>query len=795
MEEIRDVVENIVVAAKAGGMEVSETLAAFMARTVIEELVQTTGLDRRIPDQRVRRDIAERSLERLLTQDSPSVDTMRMQVDFDSSYLSEEAQLERRVRQRARIQQEHRNQITDIIPRDSNDYESLTTMYRRIFQYLLEFYPREETIPPSSPAEARIAEREIAAALESVFPRIGLRTFAQLSTRDKQAQLIELCTIVLGIRLFNREQQRGGSGIDASDEKAEVGARSLIEDSTNEIVEAQQVCNAYQNALVVAHRKRRTMMSVGRNPDDEREWMVDPSISPVLLERWASEQANRRQFLSFLSSLKEDSEALAASIIQLRERYKNEISTLHSLVGAKSSVPKDQVYPRFDAAARAWLQLLDEKQRLEARQRTLEVLAGGYKHTYTPMRNDLLVMMQGISDAPESVVLGDGEGDESDVGAQQPPQSQPQEDKGGLYSMDALALTGGVGGDGSAVDNLDGPSDAKDDGYNRGRGGSESKSSTSNIAGGVGASATGAVLLSVQATPEFMQLPLAFQGYCPWTLVRARGLLVPGIPSLGVVQYLNHYYVFANKKALLEFMDQPQRYIKGVKDIAALHPEYIHLLRLQQQFPDASIARLLQRPQFDGLVDVAPEKRDASTETPVHFVKRHIDNNYHWNEWELRRRALKVANLQKCATSETQTDQSHFRRDNDSQVYLPKNNETQTMREKGTNPPQTVTFVAGLRGAVDPTQPSVSRFIDRDINDAAGTVIRMERENSRRGGEEAKRDDAGTLASSTVQASIAAAEMRRRAQQDMAPVEHKYSGMVRREASRNATVVQLTLDL
>ena len=42
---------------------------------------------------------------------------------------------------------------------------------------------------------------------------------------------------------------------------------------------------------------------------------------------------------------------------------------------------------------------------------------------------------------------------------------------------------------------------------------------------------SGATLLSVMTTPDFMLLPLEFQGYCPWTLVEARGLLLPGKPG------------------------------------------------------------------------------------------------------------------------------------------------------------------------------------------------------------------------------------------------------------------------
>ena len=83
---------------------------------------------------------------------------------------------------------------------------------------------------------------------------------------------------------------------------------------------------------------------------------------------------------------------------------------------------------------------------------------------------------------------------------------------------------------------------------------------------------------------------------------------------------------------------------------------------------------------------------DSSTETPLHFVEKNIDPNYDWNEWGLRRRALQIANLRKCATDGTQTDMSAFRRENESQVYLPRDNNTQTRTDRGTNPKRVHTY-------------------------------------------------------------------------------------------------------
>ena len=57
-------------------------------------------------------------------------------------------------------------------------------------------------------------EREIAAALESVFPRIGLKSFVAMPAEQKREQMNELANIVHGIRLFNQEIGKGGAGLD-----------------------------------------------------------------------------------------------------------------------------------------------------------------------------------------------------------------------------------------------------------------------------------------------------------------------------------------------------------------------------------------------------------------------------------------------------------------------------------------------------------------------------------------------------------------------------------------------------
>lgn len=90
---------------------------------------------------------------------------------------------------------------------------------------------------------------------------------------------------------------------------------------------------------------------------------------------------------------------------------------------------------------------------------------------------------------------------------------------------------------------------------------------------------------------------------------------------------------------------------------------------------------------------------DFGCQTPTHFVDRHIDYSYEWNEWALRRRALALANLRQKRTHGTQTGLSHFKRDAESQVWQPKSAQVQTRVNKGQAMPKKLQYVAGLRGS------------------------------------------------------------------------------------------------
>lgn len=693
MDEIQDIVNSIVKGCSHGGMQVSDVLAAFIAKTILQTDTTTFALDKST-DVDSRNQIVMKSIEKLLERDNPSLETIKMQVDFDASFLKENTASTAAIRARNKVVATHKKTIAEFQLEDGADFESLTTIYRMIFRYLIEF-------PPESSSADKLVEREVAAALESVFPRIGLKTFIQLTFEEKSVQLLELGRIILGIRLFNKDQSKGGAGIHAMEEEAFEKASTLAGDLENEISIFSDACDRYQAAIVRVHQSRRKMdlereesekaeaemrkkMSEAelkeiddvKGPAAGKEISYPGIASDQVVDRWSQELVNRRQYLNFLRGLMEEAAVFKTKLTQLYEGIKNELQNISVLVSERTSVPKEVVYPRFDALGSLWIQIWEESTMMKSRLNTMQALSK-YRLSFTPTLSEEAYVVTVLSSSGDTKAEG-----EEDVKV--PRGSGDTESK-----VDTrMSLIESIKAERAAEAALKEDNTIKE------------KSSSS-----------GATLLSIDDTPDFMLLPLELQGYCPWTMVYGKGLLVPGKPSLGVVRYNNAYYVCDHNVALTAFLKDPEKYLTDIKERAKANPEFIHLLRVQNWFPAASIARLLNNADFDRSAGGKNLTQDASTETPLHFQEKFIDVNYHWNEWELRKRALKVSNLKKCLTTSQQTDDSHFRRDNDSQVYPPKQKGVQTKREKGTNPPTKTSYVAGLRGAVSDSNPTKGRVV------------------------------------------------------------------------------------
>ena len=64
--------------------------------------------------------------------------------------------------------------------------------------------------------------------------------------------------------------------------------------------------------------------------------------------------------------------------------------------------------------------------------------------------------------------------------------------------------------------------------------------------------------------------------------------------------------------------------------------------------------------------------KEIEIQTETHPVESFIDPKYEFSQWQLRKNVLRMADLRNKKDDKTQTVESHFRRDNDAQVYLKK---------------------------------------------------------------------------------------------------------------------------
>tara|TARA_B110001452_G_scaffold158162_1_gene131645 strand:+ start:127 stop:594 length:468 start_codon:yes stop_codon:yes gene_type:complete len=149
MEAIRRIVHEIVFMCRVRNVSVSDTLAAFMARAVVLENAAQFPLDKELNENDVQ-DLIKMATERLLTQDSPSLETVKMQVGFDTARVQETETLQCSTEETERRENALIKEISDARLKPGNDVEALTALYRKIFN-LVRLCPGTPYLPSRPP--------------------------------------------------------------------------------------------------------------------------------------------------------------------------------------------------------------------------------------------------------------------------------------------------------------------------------------------------------------------------------------------------------------------------------------------------------------------------------------------------------------------------------------------------------------------------------------------------------------------------------------------------------------------
>ena len=187
-------------------------------------------------------------------------------------------------------------------------------------------------------------------------------------------------------------------------------------------------------------------------------------------------------------------------------------------------------------------------------------------------------------------------------------------------------------------------------------------------------------LVSPGDVPDYDKLPLQYGGFCPVALVSGQGFVLPGNPQLGVLKHEGKYYAASNADRVSQFGKNPDLFIVAIKKLVKETPCLLKLLNVMEEEEEAKT-----EPRF-GTVGV---------QTVLHPETRSHDPNYRWNEWDLRREALRLAEMKHKANLGCQTVASGARKEAGSQMTGLRDTQTQTLTSTGTT---TSSFVTGLRG-------------------------------------------------------------------------------------------------
>lgn len=631
-DALRRIGEEVVEEFRAEHAHVSLVLATFVVSTLRSG--DPAADWSRPPGPEEAAELVRKATERLRQSRSPPMETVRMQVSFETMYAVAVQRLQRKYDGKREANQEKLAGVLAVASSLSSN-QQVAALYRTFFRLLL---------ANSGAAEvSRQVEREVAAALESVFPQSGLNSFSLLTQGEKRAHLTDLVSVVSGIRLFNRHIGKGGAGLEDVPAAALQESAELAADLARETDAATLLCGQYTQVLLHEFR---------------RPGSIGGSVTVL-----RDELANRRQLLLFLQQLQHEASESAEAVGRERDRLAAALDELQALVADRASLPKEEVYPRFHQIAAAWAALESECDKNASRRALLQELlrcAGDFETTLSPRDLASSELRRAADEAAAEA-----------------------EERAPFDFVDTAAgktaVPGGPAGDERPV------------------------------------------RLAQESTPEFFAIALEYQGFCPWTLVRREGFLVPGNPLLGVVLWRGRHYSLASKEAMRDFCEDPERYTGGAERVARGAPELINLLGLQDDVPGGSIHDLLPLPTDAGIGEMTAGGRavsvDADCQTPVHIVEPGIDHKYQWNEWELRRRALQLANLTQKRTHSTQTDKSHFRREAEAQVYLPREAGTQTGISKGTSVPRTSHYLRGVRGRPNGRVTLVSLTLDSGVTE------------------------------------------------------------------------------
>ncbi|ORX57722.1 hypothetical protein BCR36DRAFT_580278 [Piromyces finnis] len=309
---------------------VSETLAAFIVRSAVLNPENHFNIDKEFNKGEVER-LIQIAVNEIITQNSPVMETVKMQVYFDSHFSSQADYLYKEKNTRSH---NCSSLLKEIIEFNGKSISSLESLFRKIVSYLL------IKIKLGNISDIKVI-REATAALESVFPQIELPSFIGLSRQDKETQLNGLAQLVCGIRLFNKYLGKGGESIEDLNQLCKIEVDDLTRILLDQIKSTEQIIQKYS-----------ALIDYSEDNNVEFENCPRKEIKNALIFR--------RQYLMYLDALNDQLNKSKKVLNIVDSKFESTLEELKTVCKSKTAVPVDQVYPQFMTLSNLWMSWQDE---------------------------------------------------------------------------------------------------------------------------------------------------------------------------------------------------------------------------------------------------------------------------------------------------------------------------------------------------------------------------------------------------------------------------------------------------
>lgn len=538
--------------------------------------------------------LINRTVDLLLKSSDTGIETLKMQFTVSTMAKELDNEITKRIESQRTMFSDRIEEIIQIIPYNTS---TINKLYEDVFELLLDHEKYIESIAEEENID-NIAEREMNAALENVFPRSQIKHYKALSKKAKKVQIDRLIDIIYGIRLYDRDIGKCGSSMTDFPKLIEMELSEMYGVIGDAMESVQGQIESYNKVIELEYHKPGTI------------------TAPLLTLQ--SELRNRWQYVEYLKHYKDEIIQSTEILHTVLKKFGDELKSLHSLFKSEQNPLKTEVYPKFAQLATFWKLILAEKYCAESRQQIIDVLKG-YEMAFTSSLKEQDVEKTISATKTEHTFIP-------------------------FHAVTKL---------------------------------------NSNI---------------MQIDHDiFDPKEVGFNGFCLVSMVQKNGMLFSGNTKQTLIQLnsdgdevdnkenedttnnekknkMGNKYCFKSMVELKEFAISPPKYFKALQQCLVRYPELINIIGLNDRCgtaPELLVGLQLNSMLPHPMTNV-PRKVSQGVGTPTHFVESKIVPDYSWNEWDLRRRALQIVNmrLKKVQTHSTQTDLSHFRRDNATQYYL-----------------------------------------------------------------------------------------------------------------------------